>query len=163
MDHSLTLAEYLQKNPGGTLEEIAAQYQTTLLEVARQTPGCKVVDGTLFDTVWEQLSQWGKLTLVVNTGDVIFEYAGALPNGTHQRGYFNLQSDEGFSGHIRATACSAIAFVERKFMGLNTASILFLNLKGDAMLKVFLGRDEKRELLPEQLEHFRSLSATLGK
>ena len=33
MDHSLTLAEYLQKNPGGTLEEIAAQYQTTLLEV----------------------------------------------------------------------------------------------------------------------------------
>ena len=163
MDHLYTLAEHLQKNSGGTLEEIAAKYQTTLLEVVRLTPGCNVIDGRYFDKIWESLSLWGSLTLVVNTGEVIFEYAGALPNGTHQRGYFNLQSDGGFSGHIRATACSAIAFVERKFMGLNTASILFLNLKGDAMLKVFLGRDEKRELLPEQLEHFRSLSATLGK
>lgn len=158
MDLSLPLAEYLQQNPGGTLEEIAAAYQTTLLEVVRLTPGCQCVDGTNFDRIWEQLAGWGKLTLVVNTGDVIFEYAGAIPKGVHQRGYFNLQSHDGLSGHIKASACTIIAFVERKFMGLDTATILFLNPKGDAMLKIFLGRDDKHALLADQLDQFRSLA-----
>jgi putative heme utilization carrier protein HutX len=161
MDRSYTLAEYLKQNPGGTLEEIAAQYQTSLLEVVRRTPGCTVIEGTHFNKVWEQLSNWGKLTLVVNTGDVIFEYASAIPNGAHQRGYFNLQSHDGLSGHIKATACAAIAFVERKFMGLDTAVVIFLNLKGEAMLKIFLGRDKQRALLAHQLTLFRTLPETL--
>lgn len=163
MDHLYTLAEHLQKNSGGTLEEIAAKYQTTLLEVVRLTPGCNVIDGRYFDKIWESLSLWGSLTLVVNTGEVIFEYAGPLPVGTHQRGYFNLQSQNGLSGHIRSTACVAIAFVERRFMGLDTASIIFLNQKGGAMLKIFLGRDEKLTLNAEQLIQFRSLQSMIDK
>ena len=52
--------------------------------------------------------------------------------------------------------------IERKFMGMDTASILFFNQQGVAMFKVFLGRDEHRQLLPEQLSAFRQLAQQLN-
>lgn len=61
------------------------------------------------------------------------------------------------TGHIKAENCTYIALIERKFMGMDTASILFFNQSGDAMFKIFLGRDEHRQLLQEQLEAFRLL------
>lgn len=65
------------------------------------------------------------------------------------------------TGHIKAENCTHIALVERKFMGMDTASILFLNQAGSAMFKVFLGRDEHRQLLGEQVDAFRTLASSL--
>jgi putative heme iron utilization protein len=50
-----------------------------------------------------------------------------------------------------------IAFVERPFMGRPSAAILFFNVDGEIMFKIFVGRDEKRELRADQLERFRAL------
>lgn len=66
------------------------------------------------------------------------------------------------TGHIKAENCQSIAMIERKFMGMDTASILFFNQQGVAMFKVFLGRDEHRQLLPEQLSAFRQLAQQLN-
>lgn len=157
----VSLTDFLASEPDGTLEAIAGQYQTTLLEVIKHLPGHALVAGDKFDTVWDAVCTWGKVTTLVHTADVILEFSGDLPSGFHRHGYFNLRGKQGMSGHIKAENCTQIALVERKFMGMDTASILFCNLAGSAMFKIFLGRDEHRQLLAAQLDAFRKLAAAL--
>ena len=45
--------------------------------------------------------------------------------------------------------------------GMDTASILFFNQAGSAMFKIFLGRDEHRQLLADQVSAFHALSSSL--
>lgn len=160
MSH-VTLAEFLKTRPDGTLESIAEEYGTTLLEVVRHLPDAIVVEGEKFDTVWDAVGSWGEVTTLVHTADVILEFSGELPSGTHRHGYFNLRGKQGLSGHIRATNCTHIALIERPFMGMDTASILFLNAAGGAMFKIFLGRDSHRQLLSDQVSAFRALGQQL--
>ncbi len=158
---SVSLADYLKTQPDGTLESIAAQYNVTLLDVVSQLPAQALVSGELFDTVWDTVVEWGSVTTLVHTADVIIEFSGELPSGFHRHGYFNLRGKKGMTGHIKAANCTHIALVERKFMGMDTASILFFNQAGSAMLKIFIGRDDHRQLLADQLAAFRALAGKL--
>jgi putative heme utilization carrier protein HutX len=158
-----TLHDFMATNPDGTLESIAKQYQTTLYEVIKALPKRALVNGDKFDDVWDQAATWGKVTTLVHTADVILEFQGQLPTGFHRHGYFNLRGKDGLSGHIKAENCQYIALIERPFMAMDTASIIFLNQDGHAMFKIFLGRDSHKNLLPEQLEAFRALSLRLQK
>lgn len=158
---SVSLADYLKTQPDGTLESIAAQYNVTLLDVVSQLPAQALVSGEQFDTVWDTVVEWGSVTTLVHTADVIIEFSGELPSGFHRHGYFNLRGKKGMTGHIKAANCTHIALVERKFMGMDTASILFFNQAGSAMLKIFIGRDDHRQLLADQLTAFRALAEKL--
>lgn len=160
MSH-VSLQDLLKTEPDGTLEAIATQYKTTLLDVVQNLPNATLVCGDKFDTVWESVVDWGKVTTLVHTSDVILEFSGDLPSGFNRHGYFNLRGKHGMSGHIKAENCTHIALIERKFMGMDTASILFFNAAGSAMLKIFLGRDDHRQLLADQVMAFRILAATL--
>ncbi|TDQ26177.1 heme utilization protein HuvX [Raoultella sp. BIGb0149] len=160
MSH-VSLAEFLLTEPDGTLEAIADRYQTSLLEVVQNLPSPTLVSSENFDAVWETVSEWGKVTTLVHTADVILEFTGELPSGFHRHGYFNLRGKKGMTGHIKAENCHHIALIERKFMGMDTASILFFNQAGSAMFKIFLGRDEHRQLLADQVSAFRALAASL--
>ena len=42
-------------------------------------------------------------------------------------------------------------------MAARSCSLQFINIDGGAMFKVFVGRDEKRELLADQLARFERL------
>ncbi|MGL5239873.1 MAG: heme utilization cystosolic carrier protein HutX [Kluyvera ascorbata] len=158
---NVSLHDFLKTEPDGTLEAIAGQYNTTLLDVVRHLPSHTLVSGDRFDTVWDSVCQWGKVTTLVHTADVILEFTGELPSGFHRHGYFNLRGKKGMTGHIKAENCTHIALVERKFMAMDTASILFFNAAGSAMFKIFLGRDDHRQLLSEQVDAFRTLAAAL--
>lgn len=68
----------------------------------------------------------------------------------------------GLHGHIRHERCAAVAFVERPFMSRQSASVLFFNLDGAAMFKVFVGRGEARELRGDQVNRFRALANRLS-
>ncbi|WP_159866438.1 MULTISPECIES: heme utilization cystosolic carrier protein HutX [unclassified Raoultella] len=160
MSH-VSLAEFLLTEPDGTLEAIADRYQTSLLEVVQNLPSPTLVSGENFDAIWETVSEWGKVTTLVHTADVILEFTGELPSGFHRHGYFNLRGKKGMTGHIKAENCRHIALIERKFMGMDTASILFFNQAGSAMFKIFLGRDEHRQLLADQVSAFRALAVSL--
>jgi heme iron utilization protein len=48
-------------------------------------------------------------------------------------------------------------FVDRPFFGRRSCSLQFIHIDGGAMFKVFVRRDEKRELLADQLVHFEPL------
>jgi putative heme utilization carrier protein HutX len=67
----------------------------------------------------------------------------------------------GFHGHLRHGRCAGLAFVERPFMGRASAFVAFFNLDGGIMFKVFVGRDDKRELKADQLTAFRALAERL--
>lgn len=158
---NVSLHDFLKTEPDGTLEAIAGQYNTTLLEVVKNLPSHTLVAGDKFDTVWDTVAEWGKVTTLVHTADVILEFTGELPSGFHRHGYFNLRGKKGMTGHIKAENCTHIALVDRKFMAMDTASILFFNAAGSAMFKIFLGRDDHRQLLSEQVDAFRTLAAVL--
>lgn len=157
----MTLSEFMQTNPDGTLEDVAKKYNVSLLEVVAALPVHTITRGEQFDTVWDEVTTWGTVTTLVHNADVILEFQGELPSGFHRHGYYNLRGKNGLSGHIKAENCRHIALIERDFMGMATASIVFFNEQKNAMFKIFLGRDSHRQLLADQVTAFRQLADKL--
>lgn len=160
-NNKLPLAEFLATQPDGTLEQIAQDYQVSPLDVVRALPERILAGAEQFDRVWDSMTEWGDVTTLVHTADIILEHKGPLPSGFHRHGYFNLHDKQGLSGHIRAQNCQAIALLERPFMGMATASVQFFNQRGEVMLKVYVGRDEHRQLRADGLAAFHQLAQQL--
>lgn len=158
-----TLNERLQRNADGILEQIAKEYGVSTFDAVNALPPAfrTIVGGDAFERILAALTTWGKVVFIVHTADIVLECAGTIPAGTFGRGYFNLHGDSPIGGHIRAENCKSIAFVSRPFMGRESRSIQFFNGVGEAMFKVFVRRDEQRELVAEQVKLFDDLRATL--
>jgi hypothetical protein len=158
------LASVLAADPGVVIETAAKEHGVTPHEVVEALPAAmrKFAPARAFVEVMKDIAAWGEVTLIVHTDDGIMEFTGPIPTGEVGRGYFNLMSRTGFHGHLRHDRCAGLAFLERPFMGRLSASVVFFNLDGGVMFKVFVGRDEKRELLADQLARFRALSERLA-
>ena len=155
----------LAGNPGGILESTAAQHGLplqTVIECLPQAMWTRVA-GDRFVEVMEDLSGWGSVTVIAHTRDIILEVEGPVPPGKLGHGFYNLHGDSPIGGHLRADNCKAIMFLRRPCMGKETVSVQFFNAAGEAMFKVFVGRDENRALKPDQVERFVELEARLGK
>jgi putative heme utilization carrier protein HutX len=154
----------LAENPGGVLEATAAEHGLPLQTVIECLPGAMWtrVAGDRFVEVMEDLSEWGAVTVIAHTKDIILEVEGPVPPGKLGHGFYNLHGDSPIGGHLRAENCKAILFLRRPFMGTETLSVQFFNADGEAMFKVFVGRDRNRALKPEQVARFAALEARLG-
>jgi putative heme utilization carrier protein HutX len=161
---SVNLESVLADNPGAIVEEVAREHRVTTREVVTALPKAmrKFVAGPAFIDVMKDVGTWGDVTLIVHTDDGIMEFGGPVPAGEVGRGYYNVPGSKGFHGHLRHERCAGIAFVERPFMNKLSASILFFNIDGGIMFKIFVGRDEKRELKSDQMDAFRKLAERLG-
>jgi putative heme utilization carrier protein HutX len=161
---SVNLESVLAENPGAIVEEVAREHRVTTREVVKALPKAmrKFVTGSAFIEVMKDVGSWGDVTLIIHTDDGIMEFGGPVPAGEVGRGYYNVPGSKGFHGHLRHERCAGIAFVERPFMNKLSASILFFNIDGGIMFKIFVGRDEKRELKADQIEKFRGLADRLG-
>ncbi|SDR53177.1 heme utilization protein HuvX [Rhizobiales bacterium GAS113] len=150
--------------PDGVLEEVAERHGVPLATVLDCLQGGAVVraPGAHFEEIWKELTDWGVVMLIVRTQDGVFETKARLPEGRQGRGYFNLHGDMPIGGHIRSERCAAIYFVDRPFFGRRSCSLQFINVDGDAMFKVFVARDDRRELLPEQVANFEALRARMS-
>lgn len=151
----------LAVKPDGVLETVASTHQQPLLSVIECLPTemWTRISGENFIDVMQNISGWGDITFIVHTKDAIAEFEGPLPDGTVDHGFYNLKGGRGLSGHLRAVNCRAIVFLRRPFMGLDTLSVQFFNSDGEAMFKIFVGRDESRQLRNEQIKHFTRLEA----
>ena len=158
------LAARLAKNPDGVLERIAEEHGVSTLDVVQALPDTHrtLVGGDHFADIMRAVEAWGPVLLIVHTPDIVLECEGPLPPGTFGRGYYNLHGESPIGGHIRAENCIAIAFVARPFMGRHSCSIQFFNGKGEAMFKIFVRRDDKRELIDEQVRAFEALRSELA-
>ena len=154
----------LAENPGGVLESTAGQHGLSLQAVVELLPQemWATVPGDLFVEVMEDLTTWGKVTVIAHTPDIILEVEGEVPPGKLGHGFYNLHGDSPIGGHLRAGNCAAISFLRRPFMGKESVSIQFFNAAGGSMFKVFVGRDENRALKPDQVERFEQLKARLS-
>jgi putative heme utilization carrier protein HutX len=151
--------EQLAAKPDGVLETIAADLGVPLADVLARLPaGAAIpVDGAAFEEIWRDLVTWGEITFVVHTRDGVFECKGSVPPGTFRRGYFNIHGNSPIGGHLKADRCRSIYFVDRPFFGRRSCSVQFINQDGEAMFKVFVGRNEDRSLKTEQLARFQAL------
>lgn len=154
------LKAYMADNPGAVIEDVARQRKVTPRAVLEAMPPKmrRLGAGGEFAAAMQDIAEWGEVTLIVHTDDAIFEFTGAIPAGEIARGYFNLMQPKGLHGHLRHERCGGIAFVERPFMGKQSAFIAFLNVEGGIMFKVFVGRDEARALRTDQLARFKALA-----
>ena len=159
MPVTAALRQRMADEPGAVFETVAAEESVTCRDVVEAMPEGlrRFADGSVFQLVMADIAKWGPVTLIVHTADGIFEFSGPVPTGAVARGYYNFGGRTGLHGHLRHDRCDAIAFVERPFMGRNSAVAVFFNSDGGIMFKVFVGRDEKGELLADQLAFFRAL------
>lgn len=157
------LADKLASNPDGILEQIAKEHEISTFDVVVNLPSDHhtTVGAEHFDFIMEVLTKWGEILFIVHTNDIVLECKGAIPPGSHARGYFNIHGESPIGGHIKAEHCKAISFIDRPFMGRVSKSIQFFNQNGEAMFKVFVRRDEKRELIAEQVALFDELCTKL--
>ena len=146
----------LAAQPGAVLEDLAAAHAVPVAEVvACLGEGEAVtVGGDRFEAVMREIATWGEVTFIVNTPDLVFESKGRVPKGSLANGYYNLFGAP-IGGHLRASRCASISFVSRKLFTSETHSVQFYNHEGGCMFKVYLGRDAKRELIPEQVALYR--------
>ena len=153
------IAAALAHKPDGVLEAVAASAGASLLQVLKSIPASEVrfLPPSTFEGLWQRLSGWGEVLLIVHTPDIVLECTGALPPGTAGHGYFNIHGDSPIGGHIKAANCAAIAMVDRQFHGRRSCSLQFLNAGGEAMFKVFVRRDAARQLDAAQLSAFEEL------
>ena len=109
-----------------------------------------------------ELATWGNTTTIVLHGGCVFEFKGPFPPGSVAEGYYNLEGPvPGFHGHIRLDAIDHIAFQERVHRGRDSYAFVFNDRNAQAIFKVFLGRDEQGEIVPEQLAAFRRIRQAL--
>lgn len=162
-DKFVRVREALAAKSDGVLESIASEHGVTYREVLDCLDGDGVAStgSASFDDVWANMTSWGKIMLIVHTKDGVFETAGTLPPGTHGHGYYNIHGDSPIGGHLMIDRCAAIYFIDRPFFGKRSCSVQFLNIDGAAMFKVFVGRDESRQLKPDQLTKFEALRQRL--
>lgn len=160
-----TLRAELAEQPGGILETVAQRHGVSLQAVTECLPPgmCRRAGGEHFVAALQDIASWGDVTVVVHTPDIVFEVHAPLPGGTLGHGFYNLHGERNpISGHLRAENCAAILFLRRPFMGKPTLSVQFFNAQGAAMFKVFVGRDENRQLKADQVERFAQLEARLA-
>ncbi|MFC7335114.1 heme utilization cystosolic carrier protein HutX [Rhodocista pekingensis] len=157
-----TLAEALAANPTAALEDIARAAGTTPLAVLDALPAGEVTSlpGHLMVEVLDDMAGWGEITLIVNTGPVILEVKAPLKGGTVAHGMYNFKGKP-IGGHLKVDACIRVAFVRRRLFSTETRSVQFYDAGGACMFKVYLGRDARRQLLPEQIAAFDALEARL--
>jgi heme iron utilization protein len=149
----------LREQPDGVLDDVARRHGVSLRVVLDLLPGAaaKSASGARFVDIWGDLVDWGPVTFIVHTEDGVFETKAPLLPGNEARGYFNIHGETPLGGHLRIARCAAIYFMDRPFFGRRSCSLQFINIDGGAMFKVFVGRDEKRELLADQLVRFERL------
>lgn len=151
----------LAENPGGILEATATQHGLSLQDTIECLPATmwKRISGMHFVDVMQDISAWGSVTVISHTKDAILEVEGPLPTGKLGHGFYNLSGGSALSGRLRADNCKSILFLRRPFMGKETLSIQFFNADGEAMFKIFVGRDAERRLKADQVERFAKLEA----
>ena len=159
------LAAALAAQPGALLEDIAGREGVSYRAVLDALPPNEAVllPGERFADVWAELAGWpGHVTFLVHNADGVFETKGAIPPGSFGRGYFNIHGDSPIGRHLRADRCAAIYFVDRLLFGRRSCSVQFVNTDGGAMFKIFVGRNEARELDPAQIDRFEAVRAREG-
>ncbi|GAA4889279.1 heme anaerobic degradation radical SAM methyltransferase ChuW/HutW [Ferrimonas pelagia] len=149
-----------KKQPLSSLAQVGRQLGLSELATVQSLPvaEARVVDGRHFDRLMAALTDFGPTTTVIEVAGQILEYKGGFPEGSYGHGFYNLKGEH-LRGHLNPKAVAKIAFCQRPFMRMETRSIWLFDDKGQCSFKIYLGRDEDRKLLVDQVNQFHALEA----
>lgn len=150
----------MSEDPNVPISEMAKQLDLTEGEITFVLPEEMMVPvpAKHAQRILEDLPAWGKLTTIVIACGSIFEYKAPFPKGKVAYGYYNLMGREGqLHGHLQLDNVAHIAIVSKPFRGQESHYIGFYDAQGECIFKVYLGRDKKRRLFPEQIERLQAL------
>lgn len=151
---------YLSDNPAAMPAQVAAELNATELEVVLALPAeqLTLLPLTEKDTLLASLPEWGPMTTIIAISGSVFEFKGPFPKGKYAHGYYNLiTKGDGLHGHLKLDDVSTIALISKPFRGSESHSINFFGQQGEVIFKVYLGRDQQRVLLSDQVGRFQAL------
>ena len=152
--------EILEKDPSLLPSDIAKQLNLSEFEVVKSLPETMVtlIAGVKAQEILEGLVGFGDVTTIVHSFGSIFEVKAPFPKGKIAHGYYNLMGREGqLHGHLKLDLMHDIALVSKPFRDSESHYFGFFNEDGHSIFKIYLGRDKKRQLLPEQVSVFNVL------
>lgn len=155
-----SIAKIIEEKPETMSSTIADDLGITERDVIKHLPNNMSTEtsGNQFELIWESMTEWESVTVVVRNTVIIAEVKGKLSKGSTAQGYLNLfDSDAPLNGHIKVDLIDSIYFVSKKIMNLDTHSIQFFTAEGIKIFSVFLGRNKKREIIPSLLKSFMEL------
>lgn len=155
-------AQFAQ-NQNGFLEWIERDHGLSTIDVVELLPDQTrtIVGSERLPDVLEDLTHWGELFIIVQTGSIVAEIVSHMPSASVGRGHYNFAGGHPFGGHLREDACKNIVFIERMRGERLSKSLQLYDQSGESILKIFVRRDEARELLADQSERFDALKARL--
>lgn len=154
------VAEKLEENPSFMPQMLAQELSVPLGRIFAALPEDmrSVAPGSQFVEIWESMTEWEKVTFMAGTSGAILEIPCRLPKGKKGHGMYNLMDKSTpLGGHLLMEKIATIWFVSKPVFGLESHSVQFLDAKGDQCFGVYLGRDEKRAIIPSVREGFLEL------
>lgn len=142
------------------LDSLAHELEISEAEVIRGLPENMRVDAPAsdFEAIWNTMTGWERVTFIARNPGAVVEVSGTLPEGKFGHGMFNLiDRNNPLRGHLMVSRLGAIFLVSKPFFKLESHSVQFFDTDGQAMFAVYVGRDEKRALIPSALEGFTAL------
>lgn len=157
------VADFISANPNAMTLQIASELNQPEGKVLMALPDqfVRLFPAERAEQILSTISQWGIFTTIIEKEGCIFEIKDRFPTGMLGRGYYNLnmKGDEGsLHGHLNLENIAQVAFVSIPFRGKESYNIAFIAPNGETIFKVYLGRDENRQLFPEQVEQFKNFN-----
>jgi len=155
-----SIKKLMEENAEISTIEMAKELNVSEYEVLQNMDDkfAKAVDGKNFDEIIEDISTWGKILMIKITPSFVIEIKDNMPMGSYGHGYYNFDSKESsISGHLKVSDIDKIIFVSKKHRGMLSKSVVFYDVKGEHIFKIFVARDDNKKLLLSQVERFEEL------
>ncbi|SNS07459.1 hypothetical protein SAMN04488503_2589 [Humidesulfovibrio mexicanus] len=157
-----TVRARVRENPSLMPRGLAEELGVSEAEIIRSLPEDMRVEARAqdFETIWEVMCGWEKVTFIAVNPGVIVEVPCRLPKGRAAHGMFNLlDKNSPLGGHIFADTVAQIWLVSKPFFGLESHSVQFFDAAGGILFSVYAGRDERRAILDSVRTGFLALRA----
>lgn len=158
--HQELVRERIAENPSTMPDVLADELGISEAEVIRCLPETMRVEAPAkdFESIWKTMTGWEKITFIVRNQGAVVEISGTLPDGRFGHGMFNLMAPGNpLRGHLMVDRLDSIFLVSKPFFKLESHSVQFFDTEGRAMFAVYVGRDDKRTLLPSVMTSFTAL------
>ena len=150
--------EMLVNDEKASLNKIAKELDISIIEVLREAPTVKKYDIEKIDDLFDILRGWEKVFLLVVTPSFVLEIQDKFPKGFYAHGFLNFQDKNStIGGHLSVGKIKEIFLVKDIMFGRESYSIKFFGEDEKEIFAVYVPRNEKKELIEECLESFKSL------
>ena len=150
--------EMLVNDEKASLNKIAKELDISIIEVLRKAPTVKKYDTEKIDDLFDILRGWEKVFLLVVTPSFVLEIQDKFPKGFYAHGFLNFHDKNStIGGHLSVGKIKEIFLVKDIMFGRESYSIKFFGEDEKEIFAVYVPRNEKKELIEECLESFKSL------